>query len=103
MPCEGLLAIIQRRTHALIGKTRYVRIGVAVCVYGFNGFQDCMYAKYFVIYVLTIELSTIPRKCYIDNGTISCMGYTLSSVNYAQRSFEIHLWPFVLAAHDSLN
>ena len=42
MPCEGLLAIIQRRTHALIGKTRYVRIGVAVCVYGFNGFQDCM-------------------------------------------------------------
>ena len=74
-----------------------------LCVYIWFQWLSGLYAKYFVIYVLTIELSTIPSKCYIDNGTISCMGYTLSSVNYAQRSFEIHLWPFVLAAHDSLN
>ena len=47
---------------------------------------------------MTVKLPTTPRKCYIDNGTISCMGYTLSSVSYAQRSFDIHLWPFVLAA-----
>ena len=51
-----------------------------------------------LLYVLTIELPTIPRKCYIDNGRISCMDYTLFSVSYAQRSFEIHFWPFVLAA-----
>ena len=70
---SGLSAIIQRRTHTLIRKTRCVRFWVAsscylgyfLYIYSFNGFQDCnFYANDFLIWYMYIyHLSPLEGQC----------------------------------------